>query len=118
VVSGWFTFLPGLSERLKFTHSLVGHAHLAMAGLVTSVNGVMLTTLTRRAAPRGVFAFWHTGCALYVVAMLGLGAVETERAGDLFRSEACTQGVFGARLLGGVLMLHASGKWLVDFWKS
>ena len=42
VISGWVTFLPGVSESWKFTHALVGHAHLAMAGLVTSVNFVVL----------------------------------------------------------------------------
>lgn len=112
VASGWVTFLPGISEQLKFTHGLVGHAHLAMAGVVTSVNGMMLVTLTRRATPRGVFLRWHLGCALYVATMLGLGAGEVERAGELFRSEDWTQALFGARLFGGLLMLDASGRWL------
>jgi cytochrome c oxidase cbb3-type subunit 1 len=117
VISGWFTFLPGFSESLKFTHGLVAHAHLAMAGVVTSVNGLMLTTFTRRAAPRGVLACWHGGCALYVASMLVLGAFETEHAGDLFRSELWTQALLGLRLVAGALMLHASAKWLLSFWK-
>lgn len=118
VVSGWFTFLPGISEQMKFTHGLVAHAHLALAGLVTSVNAMMITTLARRAAPRGVFLRWQIGCALYVASMLVLGAFETERAGDLFRSEGWTQALLGVRLVAGVLMLEASARWLRDFWKS
>ena len=31
--TGFVIFLPGWSERLKFTNALVAHAHLAMAGL-------------------------------------------------------------------------------------
>ncbi len=118
VVSGWAGFLPGVSEALKFTHGLVGHAHLAMAGVVTSANGLMLTALSGRAAPRGVFFRWHAGCALHVAAMLVLGAVEQEHAAALFRSEAWTQALFGLRLVGGLLMLEAAGRWLVDAWRA
>lgn len=114
VASGWLVFLPGLSEELKFTHGLVAHAHLALAGLVTSVNAVMLTTLARRAAPRGVFGLWQAGCVLQVAVLAGLGAVEAERAADLFRSEPWTQAVFALRLAGGLLMLAASVRWLRD----
>lgn len=111
VLSGWIDFLPGVSEAQKFTHGLVAHAHLAMAGLVTAVNAVMLTTLRGRAAPRGVFALWQAGCVVHIAALLGLGIVEQERAADLFRSEAWTQAVFALRLLGGAAMLAASWRW-------
>jgi cytochrome c oxidase cbb3-type subunit 1 len=111
VASGWVTFLPGVSEAWKFTHSLVGHAHLAMAGLVTSLNAVILIVLARRPAPRGVFGWWQGGCAVFVAAMLGLGAVEAERAGELFRSEVWTQAVFALRLAGGAAMAVASFRW-------
>lgn len=57
-MSGWLTFLPGIPERLKFTNGLVAHAHLAMAGVVTSVNGMILNQLDparplRRGLPCG-----------------------------------------------------------------
>jgi cytochrome c oxidase cbb3-type subunit 1 len=118
VASGWVMFLPRLSEALKFTHALVAHAHLAMAGVVTSVNGMLLTTLARRAAPRGVFVRWQAGCAIQVAAMLALGVFELERAGELFRSEAWTQALMGARLVGGLLMVDASGRWLTSAWEA
>ncbi|MBX3737174.1 MAG: hypothetical protein KF715_10820 [Candidatus Didemnitutus sp.] len=117
IVSGWVTFLPGVSEALKFTHGLVGHAHLAMAGVVTSVNGMILAALTRQAVDRGSFWRWHAGCGVYVVATLVLGALETERSGELFRSANWTQALLGLRLIGGLSMLDASGRWLRDAWK-
>lgn len=115
VASGWVSFLPEVSEALKFTHGLVGHAHLALAGLVTSVNAVLLTTLAGRPAPRGVFAAWQLGCALHVAALLALGAVEREHAAELFRSEAWTQALLGLRLAAGAVMLLASVRWWADF---
>jgi cytochrome c oxidase cbb3-type subunit 1 len=117
VASGWVMFLPRVSEALKFTHALVAHAHLAMAGVVTSVNGLLLTTLLRRATPRGVFGRWQAGCALYVAAMLVLGVSELERSGELFRSEPWTQALLAVRLVGGLLMVDASGRWLTNAWE-
>lgn len=113
VGSGWLSYLPGISEALKFTHALVGHAHLAMAGLITSVNGAVLVTLTTRGAPRAVFWLWQGGCAVYVGAMMLLGAGEVGHAGELFRSEGWTQVLLTVRLVGGVAMTAASLQWLV-----
>lgn len=110
VVNGWVAFLPGLSEAWKFTHALVAHAHLAMAGLVTSVNFVVLNELdpARPVGGRGVFRAWQLGCAAHVALMLGLGAVETERAADLFYGADWTRVVFTGRLAAGALMAGAS----------
>lgn len=114
VLSGWVTFLPGVSEALKFTHGLVAHAHLAMAGLVTSVNAAIIVVLSARAAPRPVFLTWQAGCALYVGAMLVLGAREADHVAELFRSEGWTQALLGLRLAGGVAMAGASAWWMRD----
>lgn len=111
VVSGWVTFLPGVSESWKFTHALVGHAHLAMAGLVTSVNFAVLNALERErpVGGRGVFWAWQAGCAAHVALMLGLGAVETERAAELFYGADWTRWIFAGRLAAGLLMAGAAG---------
>jgi cytochrome c oxidase cbb3-type subunit 1 len=110
VLSGWVAFLPGISEAWKFTHALVGHAHLAMAGLVTSVNFVVLNELdpARPVSGRGAFWSWQGACAVHVALMLGLGAVEAERAADLFYGAAWPQVIFIGRLAAGVVMLAAS----------
>ena len=115
VLTGWITFLPGISEALKFTHALVGHAHLAMAGLLTSVNAVIVIVLTRRATPRSVFWLWQTGCVVYVISMFALGWAETDRLAELFRSEPWTQALLAVRLGGGIAMTAASAGWLADF---
>ena len=87
VVTGWISFLPGVSEAFKFTHALVGHAHLAMAGLITSVNAAIVVRLNGRAAPRNAFWLWQAGCGVYVASMLVLGVAEANRLAELFRSE-------------------------------
>ena len=112
VFNGWISFLPAVSEALKFTHALVGHAHLAMAGLLTSVNGAILVTLTRRPASPGVFWLWQAGCLVYIVSMLALGIGEIEHDAELFRSEPWTQALLGLRLAGGLAMTTASVRWL------
>jgi len=86
-----------------------------MAGLVTSVNGAIVVTLSGRGAPRGVFGLWQAGSVIFIGSMLALGAQEVERAGELFRSEMWTQGWFALRLAGGVMMTVASVRWL---WSS
>lgn len=113
VVTGWISFLPGVSESFKFTHALVGHAHLAMAGLLTSVNAAILTTLTRAPAPRSAFWLWQVGCGLYVLSMLVLGAVESGHQAELFRAESWSQQLMAVRLVGGVAMAAGSVRWLV-----
>jgi cytochrome c oxidase cbb3-type subunit 1 len=117
VVTGWLTFLPGLSERLKFTNGLVAHAHLAMAGLVTAVNALVLHTLGGGLSRRPAFVLWQTGCAAQVGLLLALGWVENASAGALFRSEAWTQFIYGGRLVAGLAMAVASGLWLKEAWR-
>ncbi len=114
VATGWFTFLPGVSERLKFTNGLVAHAHLAMAGLVTCMNLVILRQLAPRAEPRGNFWLWQGGCVMHVAALLVLGWCEQASVGDLFRSEAWTQALYAVRLAAGAVMLVVSVRWLVS----
>jgi cytochrome c oxidase cbb3-type subunit 1 len=118
IVTGWLSFLPGLSESFKFTHALVGHAHLAMAGLLTCVNAVILVTLTGRAPARSVFWLWQGGCAVYIASMLGLGWGESQLPSALFRSEVWTQAFFAVRLAAGAAMAVASVRWLVSVARS
>ncbi|AOS46393.1 hypothetical protein Verru16b_03499 [Lacunisphaera limnophila] len=114
VLTGWLTFLPGWSERLKFTNGLVAHAHLAMAGLVTSVNGAILHTLGGGFGQRRAFWLWQAGCVVQVALLLGLGWVESAAAGDLFDRAPWTQAIYAARLGGGLAMATASLLWLKE----
>lgn len=109
------TFLPGVLERWKFTNALVAHAHLAMAGLVTSfVVLVMLGNggaagVFRAARP---FVLWHAACLAYVVSMLTLGALEGMDPGLVIRGGAAGTALYAVRLAAGVAMLAASVEWL------
>jgi len=116
LASGWVSFLPGVSESWKFTNALVAHAHLAMAGLVTAVNFVVLNELhpARPVGRLAVFWAWQTGAAVHVVLLLGLGLVEAERPTDLWTSVPCTQAVYLGRALAGAVMAGAS----VQAWRE
>jgi cytochrome c oxidase cbb3-type subunit 1 len=118
VVTGWISFLPGISESLKFTHALVGHAHLAMAGLVTSLNAAILVVLNRRGAPRRVFWLWQGGCAVFVISMLALGLAEPRHTAELYRAEWWTQALLAVRLAAGVVMTAGSLHWLIAVFRS
>lgn len=110
VGSGLWTFLPGVSERLKFTNGMVAHAHLAMAGLVTSANLAVLAELRPRLALRH-FWRWQGACVLHVGVLLALGWVETDHAAELFLAAPWTQAFYAARLAAGAVMLLAAVQW-------
>lgn len=118
VSTGWLSYLPHVSEALKFTHALVGHAHLAMAALVTSFHAAILVTLTRRAPPTRVFALWQFGCVMHIAALLALGWGEMRFPSALFRADAWTDVLMGVRLLGGISMGIASVLWLKEVVRS
>ncbi len=107
VASGWASFLPGVSEASKFTHALVAHAHLAMAGLVSGVKFAVLNELApeRPVGGRAAFWLWQGGTVAQVGLLAGLGAVETERAAELFYGSAWTQALFAGRFVAGLVML-------------
>ena len=117
VISGFASFLPGLLDRIKFTHALVAHAHLAMAGLLTSLNMLVLANLspalTRVVSPllnRQAFLCWHGGLLLQIVALCVLASAEIEVPGVLFRGGESH--AYLIRLLAGLLMTGASVYWL------
>jgi len=127
VATGLADFLPGALDHLKFTNALVAHAHVAMAGLVTSLNAVVLITLSPAAAShplagRRSFLAWNAGSLVLVTALMALGIVEGLRPGVLFRDEAAVTALYGVRWAAGALMLAASAVWLgtalgVPVWK-
>jgi len=111
------TYFPGVLDRLKFTSSLVAHSHAAMAGLLTSFNLVLLTTLAREGGwlaglhHAGAFWAWQGGCVLYVLSFSVLGWVEGGQPGLLFAPSAGVFFVYGLRLVAGGAMWAASLIW-------
>lgn len=125
VVTGWVTFLPGWSEAIKFTHGLVAHAHLAMAGLVTAVNHALLVSLEPRSSLQGrvssalwAFLTWHVGLAVHLLSLFGLSVMEEANPTSLFLSDGMSQGLLALRALSGGAMLVASFSWLKRAWTS
>ncbi len=112
------TFLPGVLERWKFTDALVGHAHLAMAGMVTSFGVLALASLLRGGrldglfAARRPFALWHGGGAAMLAAMLAAGTVEGTDPAAAVRGGALVTALYGVRWAAGAAMLAASAAWL------
>lgn len=116
--TGFLTFLPGASERMKFTNALVAHAHLAMAGLLTSVNVVLLLNLggRRTAVPalasRALFWLWQSGCAMHVAVLMALGWLEGADASLLRSGGWIVDGAYLVRLASGVMMAASASGWL------
>jgi cytochrome c oxidase cbb3-type subunit 1 len=118
LATGLLAFLPGVLERVKFTNALVGHAHIAMAGMASSFGALVLLVLNRGtrlagalAAPRP-FAWWQAGCALHVAAVVAVGGLEARDPGVLFRPSVVVTVLYAVRALAGLLMLAAAGRWL------
>jgi len=77
VVTGWLHFLPGLSEAAKFTHLLVAHAHLALAGLVSSMGCALLAALGRAPGGNGSgFWAWQLSAIAHIAILTAIGARE------------------------------------------
>lgn len=115
--TGFLDFMPGMLDLVKFTNALVAHAHLAMAGMVTSLNMLILGTLNERALEDGVaswrsFWVWQGGCAVYVIAMQIQGIREGLDPTVLFDFNLGTTLLYTVRLMAGIAMTVAGISWL------
>ncbi len=112
-------FLPGLLDRIKFTNALVGHAHLAMAGMATSFAALLLAVLNQETRLAGVlgdrigFALWHTGNGVHVTALAAAGALEAVDPGIVFRGDWPITALYSLRAAAGAAMLTAAGRWII-----
>ncbi|MFT3869081.1 MAG: hypothetical protein QM715_11540 [Nibricoccus sp.] len=114
VISGFVFFLPGISERLKFTNGFVAHAHLALAGLVTCFNLAILNLLDPdRPITRG-FHVWQGALGLHIVALAALGWTEYTDPSSLFLSRGWSQTCYGIRLVAGLVMWAVSLSWFLQ----
>ncbi len=119
VLTGLLTFLPGFSERLKFTNALVAHSHLAMAGLVTCLHGAILINLPGSWRPSAwSFRAWQAGCAVHCAVLLWLGWQEGADPTVLYGRGGLADWCYGLRLAAGVVMFVASIGWLQAAWKN
>jgi cytochrome c oxidase cbb3-type subunit 1 len=116
LASGWFAFLPGVLDHLKFTDGLVAHSHLAMAGFVSSMNLFLLTSILEEDGEclniRWAFFAWQIGLALYIVAMGIAGWCEGNDPSFTIIPGPARNLLYALRLFGGALMFSASVNWL------
>ncbi len=118
VADGWLIFLPGMLDILKFTNALVAHSHLAMAGMLSSLNMLILiemgpSTKVRHPISAALpFWLWNAGCLLYVVVMTLQGWREGQDPQVLFKANIYTEINYTIRLLAGGIMVYATMSWL------
>jgi len=117
VVDGFVLFLPGVLDLLKFTNALVAHSHLAMAGLLTALNLLVLISLAptsglaRALADRRAWLLWNAGCAAMIVTLTWVGFREAaDPLATRDGSDAVTLG-YTLRLLTGAMMFAAAVQW-------
>lgn len=116
--SGLIAFLPGVLERWKFSHALVAHAHVALAGLVTSWNMLVLSVLLRGTrtgdvlASRRAASAWHATLSLHLAALAGLAALEQRAPGGLLPAGSLADGLLVLRATAGAGQLAVSSWWL------
>jgi cytochrome c oxidase cbb3-type subunit 1 len=118
VATGVPMFLPGVLERIKFTSVLVGHAHLAMAGMCSSYVFLVLIGLLCRTglaalfSDRLSFGLWHAGNALHIASLVALGWLEGRDAGALFEPAGMALALPALRVVAGVVVAAATTRWL------
>ena len=119
VVTGIIAFLPGVLDRIKFTHILVAHSHLAMAGFLTNMNMLVLSNLSRpahsamKSIARSIpFFAWQAGLALHLACLIAIGWMESADPEGWFSGGLTTLPVLlWARLGAGALMAGVSIYW-------
>jgi cytochrome c oxidase cbb3-type subunit 1 len=118
-VDGFAIFLPGVLEGAKFSNSLVAHAHLAMAGMLTSLNMLMLISLAPRTrlanalAARRPWLAWNAACLVMVAALTALGWAEGRDPTLVPGGGTLVQAIYVVRLLCGLAMAAAALPWLM-----
>lgn len=115
LLSGWLGFLPGLSERIKFTQILVAHAHLAMAACVSSAGWALLLALDSDHAPGGLsFWTWQSAVAVHIAATAFAGWREIVAPGAAFIGDSWIRIAWFVRLGAGAAMTVAAFTWLLE----
>ncbi|MBE2214799.1 MAG: hypothetical protein IAE82_13080 [Opitutaceae bacterium] len=118
VVDGWVLFLPGVLDRLKFTNAFVAHSHLAMAGLLTALNMLVLVSLAPASAlaraldARLPWLLWNAGSGAMIGVLTWVGFHEAAEPLAAYNGANAVSVGYALRLLTGVMMLGAAVLWL------
>jgi cytochrome c oxidase cbb3-type subunit 1 len=119
ILTGIASFLPGILDRLKFTHALVAHAHLAMAGFLGALNCLILCNLHERGAltsrildRRSPWLVWNGAVLLHLAALSGLAVTEVQSDGRFAIGDSSLWPL--ARVAAGLLMTAVSIFWFLQ----
>jgi cytochrome c oxidase cbb3-type subunit 1 len=117
VVTGLAMFVPPNLDAWKFTNVLVAHSHAAMAGMLSSFCALALISLPGDAGSdaiwggRRLFLAWQLGCALHVLALVGVGLAEAHDGHLVFQPDQAVRFYYFVRLAAGVVMCWVSLRW-------
>ncbi|MGD9896016.1 MAG: hypothetical protein AB7T14_02905 [Candidatus Methylacidiphilaceae bacterium] len=120
VLTGFVFFLPGFLDAAKFSHLLVAHAHIAMAGVLTSLNMLLLLQLGAgipgdpgRLGEPVRFFLWHAGLLVHLLALGVVGWNEAQTPGWLWNHSAEVHRLYWLRVGAGTCMAAVSLSWLL-----
>lgn len=118
---GWWEFLPGVLDRMKFTNGLVAHSHLAMAGFTSAFVMMLSVSLLGKSLGdvlrRGVW-WWQAAVAGYVLAMISCGWSEGHDYSWMHEHPAWRTGFYHLRLLCGAILFVVSMRWCTQLFSQ
>lgn len=118
VLSATSMFLAPILSEIKFTSFLVAHVHLAMGGVLSSYLIFILMNLDFLKHFQHIFSrvriFWtyNLGLVLHLLSLMLIGSLELKASG--FNYGVPWNFPYYLRLVGGILMLYASGDMLLS----
>jgi mono/diheme cytochrome c family protein len=115
VVSAWIAFLPGILDRMKFTHGLVAHSHLAMAGFTTAFCALLLRLTGQRFGRLSTAVAWNVAALTMVVVLAATGWGESAGVAWMAEAPMWRTAALVVRTLCGLVMLGASIHWWISW---
>jgi mono/diheme cytochrome c family protein/uncharacterized membrane protein YgcG len=111
VITGFLAFLPDVLDRLKFTHGLVAHSHLAMAGFTTSFCALLLRLTGNRFGSLGSAIAWNIAAFTMIIVLAAAGWAEGANTAWMAETPAWRTTALALRTFCGLVMLAASVHW-------
>jgi cytochrome c oxidase cbb3-type subunit 1 len=118
VLDGFVLFLPGVLDSLKFTNAFVAHSHLAMAGLLTALNLLLLISLAPTSAlaraldTRLPWLLWNLGAAAMILVLTWVGLREMVDPFAIWNGTRAVTFGYSVRFVAGMVMFVAAALWM------
>lgn len=118
VLDGFVLFLPGVLDSLKFTNAFVAHSHLAMAGLLTALNLLLLISLAPTSAlaraldARLPWLLWNLGAAAMILVLTWVGLREMADPFAIWNGTRAVTFGYCVRFVAGMIMFVAAALWM------